>query len=135
LRLAIRRGRTDDFAEPWGSLQILVRDGYVLVVNHRVTDVERASAVCRAIDAALTDHGLRRVLLDTRRTESSDEPVRAAMWAWVKTGRNHDRCAIVVESELKRVSGNMTARALGVQLRSFSDLAEAEAWLVGTCAR
>ncbi len=97
-------------------------DGYVLVRNRRVTTVAHARGVCAAIDTALRGAGCKVVLFDTRDTEPPPEDVRTTMWEWVQAEAHHDRCAIVVKSEMTRVRGNMTARSLKARLRSFDDV-------------
>jgi hypothetical protein len=109
--------------------EVRLADGYVLVLNKRVASVERAAAVCEAIDHALVSGGVTRVLFDTRETEAPSDDVRELMWAWCAKGTNHDRLAIVAQSEATRVSGRMTAISRGVNLCTFSDVEAAAAWL------
>ena len=108
---------------------MLVRPDYVLV---DVPDVPNADAVrhlCAAIDRALEAAELRAVLFDTRTTAKPTDEVNKAMWEWTADCRHHDVVAIVVKSELLRVSGNMTALSKGIGLKSFSTIPDAEAFL------
>ena len=110
--------------------EVTLAKGYVLVCNRHIRTLERAAQVCQAIDDALLRGKVDRVLFDTRETEAPAEDVRTAMWEWVSARRHHCRCAIVAQSELTQVSGNMTARSFKAPLRSFGDLEEAERWLL-----
>lgn len=104
-------------------------DGYVLVKNRRVESVERARAICAAIERHLADHPGVGVLFDTRDTEPPGEDVRQVMWSWCEEASRRARIAIVARSELNRLSARMTALSKGVGLKSFADADEASTWV------
>ncbi|MCA9706871.1 MAG: hypothetical protein KDK70_13545, partial [Myxococcales bacterium] len=101
--------------------EIRVRDGFVSVRDQAIPDLDVARQALAAIDEALVGSGSRRVLFDTRELPPPIEAVNSMYWEWVTRGTNHDRVALLVRSEMKRVEGNMRALAKGVQLRSFHD--------------
>jgi hypothetical protein len=111
-----------------GELQ--VKDGYLLVQDRDIPDVEVAEVALAQIDAVLTSTKLRRLVFDTRELNSPSDAVNSMYWEWVIAGANHDRVALLVKSEMKRVEGNMRALSKRVRLRSFHDLTEAAAWLM-----
>ncbi|MCA9681686.1 MAG: hypothetical protein KC431_18150 [Myxococcales bacterium] len=110
-----------------GEVQAL--DGYVLVNNERVPDVETGRKILAAVDEALRKTGLRSVMFDTRDLPPPPDAVNRVLRAWVDAGANHDRVALLVRSDLKRIASNMRAQSKGVELRSFHDVEEAEVWL------
>lgn len=103
--------------------------GYVFVRNESVPDERRARQILAAVDDALRKSGHRSVLFDTREMMAPSEPVNAILRWWVDAGRLHDKVALLVKSDLKRIASNMRALSVGVQMRSFHELSEAEAWL------
>lgn len=110
-----------------------IRDGFVRVehaADDPMDDPANAKLVCEAIDAALLATGFRVVLFETRECRPPTAAVREVYWSWTKAGAHHDRVAILAQSEMTRVSGNMTALALEAPLRSFGDEAEAVKWLL-----
>ena len=108
-----------------------VRDGggYVFVRNPSVPDERRARQILAAVDDALRKSGHRGVLFDTRDMAAPSESVNAILRWWVDAGRLHDKVALLVKSDLKRIASNMRALSVGVKMRSFHELGEAEAWL------
>ena len=110
--------------------EITVEDRFILVRNEEIATVEEACKVTKLVDRALKRSGLKRVLFDTRITKPPTDAVNNKMWAWVYGKQQHERLAIVVESLQKRATGNITARAIGANLKSFSDYDEAVAWLL-----
>lgn len=81
------------------------------------------------VEAALGRAGYERVLFDFRGIKDRHpEQVREAMWTWAARHPGF-AIAIVVDSEMARVSTNMTALSRRVRLRSFMDETEARAWL------
>ena len=99
-----------------GEVQAL--DGYVLVNNERVPDVETGRKILAAVDEALRKTGLRSVMFDTRDLPPPPDAVNRVLRAWVDAGANHDRVALLVRSDLKRIASNMRAQSKGVELRS-----------------
>lgn len=110
--------------------EVTLADGYVLVLNESIPTLERAQEVLAAIDATLIRGGVDRVLFDTRETAPPPDELRPVMWEWVHARKHHQRCAIVASSEMRRISGNMTARSMQAPLRSFADFDEALRWLL-----
>lgn len=110
--------------------EVTVEDGFILVRNEEIASVDEARKMTRLIDRTIRDTGFTRVLFDTRVTKAPSQAVNNKMWAWVYAKEHHERLAIVVESLQKRATGNITARAIGASLKSFSDYDEALAWLL-----
>ena len=109
--------------------EVRVADGYVLVCNESVPNVLRARKILLTIDRALEISKQRSVMFDTRDMASPTEAVNTLLRAWVDKCRFHDKVALLVKSDLKRIASNMRALSVGVKMRSFHDLGEAEAWL------
>lgn len=109
--------------------EVRVVDGYVFVCNESVPDERRARQILGAVDLALDRSGHRAVLFDTREMAAPSDEVNAILRSWVDACRYHDKVALLVKSDLKLIASNMRAIAAKVKLRSFHDIAEAEAWL------
>jgi hypothetical protein len=109
--------------------EVRVVDGYVFVCNESVPDERRARQILGAVDLALDRSGHRAVLFDTREMPAPSDEVNNILRSWVDACRYHDKVALLVKSDLKLIASNMRAIAAKVKLRSFHDLAEAEAWL------
>jgi hypothetical protein len=109
--------------------EVRVVDGYVFVCNESVPDERRARQILGAVDLALDRSGHRAVLFDTREMPAPSDEVNTILRSWVDACRYHDKVALLVKSDLKLIASNMRAIAAKVKLRSFHDLAEAEAWL------
>jgi hypothetical protein len=109
--------------------EVRVADGYVLVCNESVPDKLRARKILAAVDQALKQAGLRAVMFDTRDMPAPTEEVNEVLRHWVDACRLHDKVALLVKSDLKRIASNMRALSVKVKLRSFHDIGEAEAWL------
>ncbi|KIG16956.1 hypothetical protein DB30_03940 [Enhygromyxa salina] len=92
-------------------------------------DERRARQILATVDEALRKSGHRAVLFDTRDMEAPSESVNAILRWWVDAGRLHDKVALLVKSDLKRIASNMRALSVGVKMRSFHELQEAEVWL------
>lgn len=112
---------------PAGDLR--VDKGYVAVKDREIPDMDSALQSLAAIDKALTDNGFTRVLFDTRELTAPSDEINELYWKWVQAAANHDRIALVVRSEMKRVEGNMNALSRGAKLRSFHDEDAAKKWL------
>jgi hypothetical protein len=94
-----------------------------------VPDERRARQILGAVDMALERSGHRAVLFDTREMPAPSDEVNNILRSWVDACRYHDKVALLVKSDLKLIASNMRAIAAKVKLRSFHDIAEAEAWL------
>ena len=109
--------------------EVRLADGYVFVCNDAVPNQLRARKILLAVDKVLEASGVRAVMFDTREMEPPSEEVNTLLRAWVDRCTYHDKVALLVKSDLKRIASNMRALSVGVKMRSFHDLAEAEAWL------
>jgi hypothetical protein len=109
--------------------EIWVRKGYVLVKDKEIPNLDIARRALDGIDSKLVEAALRKVVFDTRDMPAPPAEVNAMYWQWVIAGKNHDRVALLVKSDMKRVEGNMNALSKGVQLRSFHTIEDAETWL------
>lgn len=101
----------------------------MFVRNESVPDERRARQILASVDDMLRKTGHRSVLFDTREMEAPTESVNAILRWWVDAGRLHDKVALIVKSDLKRIASNMRALSVGVKMRSFHELTEAEVWL------
>lgn len=108
--------------------EIWVRDNYVLVKDEHIPDAEVAHKALARVDETLKKAGSVNILFDTRDMPVPSEEVNAIYWEWVTAGANHKHVALLVNSEMKRIEGNMRAVSKGVRLRSFHSLEDAEAW-------
>lgn len=105
--------------------------GYGLIVAEGVAEtVPVTTAFHRDIEIFLRSSGLTRVVWDSRRIEPPPPAVRAYNWAWFEHTDLINAAAIVVNSELLRVSGNMRSLSRHLRLRSFNDSDEAVRWLL-----
>lgn len=109
---------------------ITIVENYVLVRSSEVPNERSARALCDRIDGALKANQLRAVIFDTRETAPPPADASDAVWEWTRKGRHHSAVAIVVRSELRTVSANMTAISGRIPLRSFNDFEEAERFVV-----
>jgi hypothetical protein len=105
--------------------------GYALVVYEgapaTLTEVDLWQ---RDIDTFLRASHLARVVWDSRPGATISREVRAHMWAWLERAEVVKASAIVVNSELLRISGNMSSVSRGLRLRSFHDFESAVAWVL-----
>jgi hypothetical protein len=83
----------------------------------------------RSVDALLQKHELRAVIFDSRHTDGPSGEARTMWWNWLERGEFHDRVAVVANSEMVRVSGNLTALSKKVAFRSFETMEDAAAWV------
>ncbi|MCU0683408.1 MAG: hypothetical protein MUF34_14405 [Polyangiaceae bacterium] len=116
-----------------GSLRYSLRaePGYALLVYEGAPATITAADVWqRDIDAFLRACHLTRVLWDSRNADPLPPPVRAHTWAWLTRAEVVKVSAIVVRSELLRISGNMSSVGGQLRLRSFHELGEAVEWLL-----
>jgi hypothetical protein len=105
--------------------------GYGLIVAEGVAEtVAITNAFHRDVEAFLRSSGLTRVVWDSRRIEPPPPAVRAYNWSWFERTELVKAAAIVVNSELIRVSGNMRSLSRQLRLRSFNDPDEAVRWLL-----
>ncbi len=111
-----------------------VEHDWLVVVTTAQPSGPGTGAVLAEADRLLQQHGVRGVLFDTRGVLPPTEDARRLWWAWAEAGVHHDAVALLVESELTRISGNMTAMSRGAKVRSFHVWADAEAWLRAVAA-
>jgi hypothetical protein len=105
--------------------------GYALIAPEGVAETIAVTDVFhRDVEAFLRHSGLTRVVWDSRRVEPPPPAVRVHRWAWFERTELIKAAAIVVNSELLRVSGNMHSLSRQLPLRSFNDLDEAVRWLL-----
>lgn len=89
-----------------------------------------ADAWQRDIDAFLRASQLSRVVWDSRAADPLIPAVRAHIWAWLTRAEVVKASAIIVKSELLRVSGNMSSVGGHLRLRSFHTFENAVEWLL-----
>lgn len=94
-----------------------------------VDSIATADAWIEHIEAALRDHDLSKVLWDSRPANQLPTDVRAHIWAWLERGEIVKASAILVHSELLRVSANLSGMGTKLVLKSFGQPDEAIGWL------
>lgn len=106
------------------------QSGFALVrYSGQVDSVETATQWCTDLEIFLGAHTLERVLWDSRPAEPLLPEVRACIWKWLESGRVLRRSAILANSELIRLSANLSSFGGNVKVRAFGELEEATVWL------
>ncbi|MFK7987929.1 MAG: hypothetical protein AB8I08_18060 [Sandaracinaceae bacterium] len=95
-----------------------------------VSTVATADVWLAAIDAALRKSGLFRVLWEARPAQVHPPEVRDHIWAWLERAEYLAVSSVMVNSEMLRVSVNLSRVASGVRLRAFDNRESAEGWLL-----
>ncbi|MEM9069137.1 MAG: hypothetical protein AAGE52_11555 [Myxococcota bacterium] len=110
--------------------QVLPRN-YGLLVRYegRVSDIATAEEWFHALDTELTGRRVSQILWDSRPAKAHPPEVRKRIWEWLEEARVLKRSAILVDSEMLRLSANLSAVGGKVRIRAFHDFAEAEGWL------
>lgn len=108
---------------------VRLENEYVLLKHSDLPSVAVAEVLQRAIEQLLKKSGFAALLVDTTEMEAPPADARDAMWAWCEA-RPHIRVAILVQSELKRITANMDAVSRRVNIRSFHDRDDAVRWLM-----
>jgi hypothetical protein len=124
---------TADGRKTIGSLRYSLRakPGYAsLVYEGTPATISAADVWQRDIEAFLRASRLTHLLCDSRNADPLPPPVRGHIWAWLTRAEVVKVSAIVVTSELLRISGNMSSVGRQLRLRSFHELDEAVAWLL-----
>jgi hypothetical protein len=109
------------------------RPAYLLVTERgslaSVGDVRRYGAF---VEAAASRTGATCLLVDARLGEPGerDDEVRAAFWAWLRSGRVFQQVAWVLPTEMAVTQANMQALSLRASLRAFSTAQEGHRWLL-----
>ncbi len=103
--------------------------GLVVRYTGRVGDIDTAERWFEAIEEELLAGGFSQVLWDSRDAETLPPDARDRIWAWLEEARVLQRSAILVRSEMLRLSANLSSVGGRLKLRAFHDLGEAEAWL------
>ncbi len=106
-----------------------VEPPFVRVTTTAAPDLAGTQRVLEVLDGLLREHRLRAVLFDTRGVDPPTPDARECWWAWIEAATHHDRVAVIVMSEMTQIRGNMTALSRRSPVRSFTDIAVAEAWL------
>jgi len=107
-----------------------VRDGFLQIRYFgEVDSVETAAKWLEHIEQTLREHGRSRVLWDSRPALPLPNDVRTHIWEWFGSSEVLRASAIVVESELLRISANLSVTGSTLVLRAFGDEDEATAWL------
>lgn len=95
----------------------------------QVDGIETADAWLTAIDDALRANNLFRILWEARPARVHGPEVRERIWGWMAQAEVVKVSSVVVNSELLRVSVNLSRVASGVRLRAFETVDDAETWL------
>lgn len=113
-----------------GDVEIRPFDGFLEVWHRRAaSDVAEMDVIIDAIETALSDHDVRRVMFDSRESEYTPSDVQQRIWDWLQAGEGFERVATLVESELLAVSVRMTGMGKGVKIKAFAERTEAARWL------
>jgi hypothetical protein len=111
------------------------KTGYGLIVAEGVAEtIAVADTFHHDVEAFLRSAGLTRVVWDSRRLDHPPPAVRTHSWSWFENTKLIKAMALVVNSELLRVSGNMRSLSRHLKLRSFNDPDEAVLWLLRQAA-
>lgn len=114
---------------PWW-VYTTAEDGFVLVDEQcRTLTLDVVQARLATVDALLQQHGLRAVVFDSRNTDGPQGEARTLWWSWLERGEFHERVAVVADSDMVRVAGNLTALSKKVAFRSFDSMDAAVAWI------
>jgi hypothetical protein len=109
------------------------RDGYLHIVATGQVETLDDVAECNAeFERLMRELGIRRALLDARgQIGEPTAEVRAAVWEWFKSDRSFAVVGYVVPEAqaMKAARINMTAVALGMNLRAFVSVVEAHRFL------
>ena len=92
-------------------------------------DVVEAAAVIAEIDDALASSGIERLLFDSREADRTKPEVAAAIWAWLSSTTRVRRVATVMNSEVLSANVRSTGVGMGVLIKAFATVEEAERWL------
>ncbi len=107
------------------------RLGYLLIrYAGQVESVKIAERWFQHIDGTLERNMLTRVLWDSRPAAGHPPAVRARIWEWLEEARVLQRSAILVESEMLRLSANLSGLSGSLSLKAFRDFDQAEQWLL-----
>jgi len=94
-----------------------------------VDSIATADAWIEHIEATLREHGLEKVLWDSRPAMQLPTEVRAHIWAWLERREVVKVSAILVHSELLRVSANLSGMGTKLVLKAFGEPDVAIGWL------
>lgn len=109
----------------------VVRPKYLLVrYEGQVETVAIAEQWFEHLDGLLREHALSRILWDSRPALGHPPEVRARIWAWLEAAEVLKRSSIVVQSDMLRLSANLTGLGGTLALKAFADFEDAERWLV-----
>lgn len=95
----------------------------------QVADIGTAELWLAKVDDALREHDLFRILWEARPARVHPSDVRTHIWEWLGRAEFAAVSSVVVNSELLRVSVNLSRVASGVRLRAFETVEAAETWL------
>ncbi len=106
--------------------------GYLRVeFEGEIDSVELADDWLEHIEDVLSEHGLARILWDSRPAMPFPSDVRAHFWAWLESSSLVRASAVLMHSEMLRVSANLSAVSRKLVLKAFTEPDVAIAWLSG----
>lgn len=102
-----------------------------LVVRYegQVSTVNIAGRWLEDLDGALSKTGLDQILWDSRAAKGHPPEVRDRIWEWLEQARVLKRSAILVQSEMLRLSANLGSIGGKPVVRAFREFHDAIAWL------
>ena len=113
-----------------GHIRIERRPGYVFVWHGRsAQDLDEATIVLDAMDAALEDWSADRLLFDSRTADATPPEVGKRIWGWLADHPRLRKVATLVESPERADRINTGLIGEGVRIRAFHDEAPAVRWL------
>ena len=118
-----------------GPLQYraVVNDTYLLVqYSGMVATVEVADEWLATLDGLLRRHGVDTILWDSRPADPHPSSVRSRIWTWLEAAQVLKCSAIIVESEMLRLSANLSSTGRTLKLRAFVSFDAAHLWLTGS---
>ena len=113
-----------------GEVVIERKPGYVRVWHRRsARDLDEAQVVLDAMDAALSEWELDRLLFDSREADVSPPDVGAAIWKWLSESENIARVATLLQSAELATKVNLGGIGNDVRIRAFHQEPAAVRWL------
>lgn len=116
-----------------GQLRYWLRPdvGYLYVrYAGQVGDLATADAWLAELDRCLRQYGLARVVWESRPAQGHPPDVRTRIWDWLRQAEVVSVSAIVVHSEMLRLSANLSTVGSGLRLRAFDSPEAAAQWVV-----
>lgn len=118
---------------PQAVVEVEIRSGYLFVVESgQLSSLADVTRYCESMDRIVLESKIHMAIIDAR-AELGDPPesVREAMWRWLSAAdRGFSVTAFVLPTEIAVARVNMTALVKGAKLRAFTNVHDAQRWLL-----